>query len=191
MRLCRAIDLSWRDPAEAARARLLIPAAKYWVCRSAPVLAYEAMECLGGNGYVEDGMLARLYREAPVNAIWEGSGNVMCLDVLRAFARNEDVSRDVVASLQRETAELPGAAESIQTINKIVGSATAESDARMMVERLALVLAAAALKSSAPAAITEMFARARLSESRSTMCGSAQFSDAEQGRLLDRAVLAA
>ena len=57
---------------------------KYLVCKTAPALIYEAMECLGGNGYVEESMLPRLYREAPVNAIWEGSGNVMCLDVLRA-----------------------------------------------------------------------------------------------------------
>ncbi len=67
--------------------RLLTPAIKYWICKSAPGFLYEAMECLGGNGYVEEGILARHYREAPVNAIWEGSGNVMCLDVLRALSR--------------------------------------------------------------------------------------------------------
>ena len=71
----------------AARARLLTPAVKYWVCKRAPGLICEAMECLGGNGYVEESMLPRLYREAPVNAIWEGSGNVMCLDVLRALGQ--------------------------------------------------------------------------------------------------------
>ena len=78
---------SARQPtrSEAARARLLTPAVKYWVCKTAPGFIYEAMECLGGNGYVEESVLARLYREAPVNAIWEGSGNVMCLDVLRAL----------------------------------------------------------------------------------------------------------
>src|SRR6266436_3011443 len=86
MRLCRAVDQA-ADPLEAARARLLIPAAKYWVCKMAPPFIYEALECLGGNGYVEEGALARLYREAPLNAIWEGSGNVMCLDVLRALSR--------------------------------------------------------------------------------------------------------
>ena len=85
MRLCRSFDLASSVPTEAARARLLTPAVKYWVCKTAPALIYEAMECLGGNGYVEETTLARLYREAPVNAIWEGSGNVMGLDVLRAF----------------------------------------------------------------------------------------------------------
>lgn len=87
MRLCRAFDRTPLDPAEAAYMRLLTPAIKYWTCKSAPPFLYEAMECLGGNGYVEDGILARHYRESPVNAIWEGSGNVMCLDVLRALAR--------------------------------------------------------------------------------------------------------
>src|SRR5262249_25123601 len=80
MRLCRSFDLAADDPREQARARLLTPAIKYWVCKTAPALVYEAMECLGGNGYVEDSLLPRLYREAPVNAIWEGAGNVMCLD---------------------------------------------------------------------------------------------------------------
>ncbi|MDH8131830.1 acyl-CoA dehydrogenase family protein, partial [Klebsiella pneumoniae] len=72
---------------EAAYMRLLTPVVKYWTCKSAPGFLYEAMECLGGNGYVEEGILARHYRESPVNAIWEGSGNVMCLDVLRALSR--------------------------------------------------------------------------------------------------------
>ena len=72
--------------------RLLTPAVKYWVCKSAPGFLYEAMECLGGNGYVEEGILARHYRESPVNAIWEGSGNVMCLDVLRALSREAEAA---------------------------------------------------------------------------------------------------
>ncbi len=87
MRLCRAFDRAPIDAAEAAYMRLLTPAIKYWICKSAPGFLYEAMECLGGNGYVEEGILARHYRESPVNAIWEGSGNVMCLDVLRALSR--------------------------------------------------------------------------------------------------------
>ena len=103
MRLCRSFDLASSVPAEAARARLLTPAIKYWVCKAAPALVYEAMECLGGNGYVEDCTLARLYREAPVNAIWEGSGNVMGLDVLRAFARDAEAARATLADLARRS----------------------------------------------------------------------------------------
>ena len=79
--------------------RLLTPAIKYWVCKSAPGFLYEAMECLGGNGYVEEGILARHYRESPVNAIWEGSGNVMCLDVLRALSREVEAAAAVLQSL--------------------------------------------------------------------------------------------
>ena len=83
--------------------RCTTPAIKYWVCKSAPGFLYEAMECLGGNGYVEEGILARHYREAPVNAIWEGSGNVMCLDVLRALSREADAAMGVLRSLIEET----------------------------------------------------------------------------------------
>ena len=87
MRLARAFDMAAGDRAEAAFARCMTPVVKYWVCKIAPALLYEAMECLGGNGYIEDGNLARAYREAPVNAIWEGSGNVMALDVARVLPR--------------------------------------------------------------------------------------------------------
>src|SRR5208282_6745919 len=95
MRLSRALDQAAADPREAAYARLLTPVAKFWICKLAPALAYEAMECLGGNGYVEESLLPRLYREAPVNAIWEGSGNVMCLDVLRALGREGEAAQQV------------------------------------------------------------------------------------------------
>ena len=80
------------------------PGGKYWICKTAPAFIYEAMECLGGNGYVEEGVLPRLYREAPVNAIWEGSGNVMCLDVLRAL----DATRRLPSFLHRWRARLRG-----------------------------------------------------------------------------------
>jgi hypothetical protein len=91
--------------------RLLTPAVKYWVCKSAPGFLYEAMECLGGNGYVEEGILARHYRESPVNAIWEGSGNVMCLDVLRALSREADAASAVLQDLAEEAKGLPGASD--------------------------------------------------------------------------------
>src|SRR5205809_3161394 len=111
MRLCRSFDQAPIDAGEAAWMRLLTPAVKYWVCKSAPGFLYEAMECLGGNGYVEEGILARHYREAPVNAIWEGSGNVMCLDVLRALSREPEVASGIVHELTGETNGLPGTAE--------------------------------------------------------------------------------
>ncbi len=85
MRLARAFD-SQQDEAETELRRLLTPAAKYWICKRGPLLAAEAMEVLGGNGYVEESVMPRIYREMPLNSIWEGSGNIMCLDVLRVAA---------------------------------------------------------------------------------------------------------
>ena len=99
LRLARAFDAQ-TDPAETAFRRLLTPAAKYWVCKRGPELAAEAMEVFGGNGYVEDGILARIYREMPVNSIWEGSGNIMCLDVLRALGKTPEAAAVVEAELQ-------------------------------------------------------------------------------------------
>ncbi|TIS17055.1 MAG: DNA alkylation response protein, partial [Mesorhizobium sp.] len=90
------------DRGEAAFARAMTPVVKYWVCKIAPALLYEAMECLGGNGYVEEAPLARYYREAPVNAIWEGSGNVMALDVLRVLGRAPGLFEEVLAGIDRD-----------------------------------------------------------------------------------------
>jgi putative acyl-CoA dehydrogenase len=189
MRLARAFDHP-EDAAEAARARLLTPAVRYWVCKSAPAFIYEAMECLGGNGYVEEAPLARLYREAPVNAIWEGSGNVMCLDVLRALAREGEAGRDLIETLARETAHLPGAAQAAAFVANAQGVREAEAFARRAVERLALLAAAAALTQSAPA-VAEIFARARLADPRGATYGTAALDGKEVAALLERALPAA
>src|SRR5215210_3222140 len=130
--------------------RLLTPAIKYWVCKSAPGFLYEAMECLGGNGYVEEGILARHYRESPVNAIWEGSGNVMCLDVLRALARESKAASAVMQQLVGESRGLPGASESVTFITEAFRRPDSERVARRAVEKLALLAAAAALRNIAP-----------------------------------------
>ena len=100
LRLARCFDVGPEgavDPREALLGRILTPAGKYWLCKRGPAFGAEAMEVMGGNGYVEDGPLARLYREFPVNSIWEGSGNVMCLDVLRAFSKGPE-TRDALAA---------------------------------------------------------------------------------------------
>jgi putative acyl-CoA dehydrogenase len=102
MRLARAFEAcEGADPAPAERAwkRLMTPAAKFWVCKRAVEVAGEAMEVLGGNGYVEPAVVARLFREAPVNSIWEGSGNIMCLDMLRALGREPEGSQALLAHL--------------------------------------------------------------------------------------------
>jgi putative acyl-CoA dehydrogenase len=191
MRLARAVDRSPGDPAEAAYARLLIPAAKYFVCKAAPGFIYEAMECLGGNGYVEEGVLARLYREAPVNAIWEGSGNVMCLDVLRALARDSEAAHAVLAALTRASADLPGTAAAERFIASTLASSEAQANARGAVERLARLAAVAALVESAPDAIAETFARARLADKHGTTYGTSGLAGAEARALIERALPAA
>ena len=188
MRLCRAFDSAASDPAEAARARVLTPAVKYAVCKTSPRFMYEAMECLGGNGYVEEGMLARLYREAPLNAIWEGCGNVMCLDVLRALARDGEAARHVLADLARATADLPGSAEAAAFIVETLSAPDGEARARAAVDRLATLAAAAALAEGAPAAIAHAFAHTRLGAARGANFGSAELEPGEVSVLIERAM---
>jgi putative acyl-CoA dehydrogenase len=187
MRLSRAFDHSKESASEAAWARLMTPAAKYWICRTAPNFVYEAMECLGGNGYVEENTLARLFREAPVNAIWEGSGNVMCLDVLRVTKRHSEEVRGVLADLAHEAADLPGVSAAAANVERMLGTG-AEADARNTVELLARLAAAAALKASAPEIIAAAFARTRLSNARGAMWGTAALADGERNLLLQRAM---
>jgi putative acyl-CoA dehydrogenase len=111
-------------------------------------------------------MLPRLYREAPVNAIWEGSGNVMGLDVLRAFARDGDAARDVLARVAAEVGDLPGGREAASAVTRLLSEGDAQ--ARAATERLALIAAAAALKASAPQEICEAFATSRLARPHAT-----------------------
>jgi putative acyl-CoA dehydrogenase len=146
------------------------------------------MECLGGNGYVEESILPRLYREAPVNAIWEGPGNVMCLDVMRAFSREREAARAVLKGLVEKTAGLPGAAEASAFIDEtVLKQPDAERVARQAVETLALLAAAAALNAihSNNAAL---FAAVRLNFTRGRLYGAADINQHESGRLLDRAL---
>lgn len=187
MRLCRAFDRTPHDAAQAAYMRLLTPAIKYWTCKSAPAFLYEAMECLGGNGYVEDGILARHYRESPVNAIWEGSGNVMCLDVLRALSREPEAAMAVLQSLVAETKGLPGAGEAAAFIGKTFGRADGERVARLAVEKLALLAAAAALNGVSPRQ-AELFAATRLAASHASMYGAVELESGDIRALLERAL---
>jgi len=187
MRLCRAFDRTPHDAAEAAYMRLLTPAIKYWTCKSAPPFLYEAMECLGGNGYVEDGILARHYRESPVNAIWEGSGNVMCLDVLRALSREPEAATAVLKSLAAATKGLPGAEETFAFIGKTFRRADGERVARLAVEKLALLAAAAALNGVSPRH-AELFASTRLAADRASMYGAVELESGEVRALLERAL---
>jgi putative acyl-CoA dehydrogenase len=175
MRLSRALDRAGVDAQEAAYARLLTPAAKYRICKLAPGFVFEAMECLGGNGYVEESMLPRLYRESPVNAIWEGSGNVMCLDVLRALKNDSDAG--IIGALAREAGV---DAEGLKV--------TSEGDARGFVGQLAILASAAALTATAPAAVADAFIRSRLSARHGAIYGTSALRDSTIELLLQRAL---
>jgi putative acyl-CoA dehydrogenase len=187
MRLCRSFDRAPLDQAGAAYMRLLTPAIKYWVCKSAPGFLYEAMECLGGNGYVEEGVLARHYRESPVNAIWEGSGNVMCLDVLRALSREAEAAASILKNLAAETAGLPGAGDAAAFIGATFRRPDSERVARLAVEKLALLAAAAALNQVSPRH-AELFASTRLAGNHASMYGAVDLSRDDIVRLLERAL---
>jgi putative acyl-CoA dehydrogenase len=187
MRLCRSFDKAPADASEAAWMRLLTPAVKYWVCKSAPGFLFEAMECLGGNGYVEEGILARHYRESPVNAIWEGSGNVMCLDVLRALSREGEAASAVLQGLIQDTMGLSGAAETASFVVKSLQRPDSERVARQAVEALAMLAAAAALNAVHPGH-AELFARRRLDPARGTLYGAADLTPEQCRGLLYRAL---
>jgi putative acyl-CoA dehydrogenase len=162
LRLARAFDgRHARDEHEALLARVLTPAAKYWICKRLPAAAAEAMEVLGGNGYVEEAPLARWYREAPVNSIWEGSGNVICLDVLRALGKAPAV-RDALAA---ELARARGADARFDAFSDalLAGLPRAdESSARVLTERIALALQAALLLTGDCTAVADAFIGSRL-----------------------------
>jgi putative acyl-CoA dehydrogenase len=187
MRLARAFDHAADNAEEAAWARLLTPAVKYWVCKTAPAFIYEAMECLGGNGYVEDGMLPRLFREAPVNAIWEGSGNVMCLDVLRALSREAEAAPAVLASLVTAV-DLPEAKAAAMFIAETLSAPDAEARARAAVEQLAVLAAAAALAESGLPDVAALVVAARLTQRRGSTYGTSHLDGTAAALLLARAL---
>jgi putative acyl-CoA dehydrogenase len=187
MRLCRSFDRAADDAGETAFMRLLTPAIKYWVCKSAPGFLYEAMECLGGNGYVEEGILARHYRESPVNAIWEGSGNVMCLDVLRALSREAEAAAAVLQDLAEQVGGLPGTREAVAFIGQAFLRSDSERVARLAVERLALLSATAALNGVMPRH-AELFAATRLAGNHAGMYGAVDLANNDIDALLARAL---
>jgi putative acyl-CoA dehydrogenase len=169
IRLAGAADRAWRgDQAEAAFLRLALPAAKYWVCKRTPAVTAEALECLGGNGYVEESGLPRLYRDAPLNSIWEGSGNVTALDVLRALARSPDSADALLAEIGLATgadSRLDRAAGLLHGELKAAAQAPADQAqflARGLAGRITVILQAALLARHAPAAVSDAFCGSRL-----------------------------
>ncbi|SMH36007.1 isovaleryl-CoA dehydrogenase [Azospirillum agricola] len=163
LRVARAFDEGEGDPQARAFARLAVAVAKYWITKRCPALVCEALECHGGNGYVEEGPMPRLYREAPLNAIWEGSGNVIALDVLRTLHKEPAA----LAGLEAELALAGGLDARFdawvgRTRAMLADPATLEGQARRLVERLALALQAGLLLRHAPPAVAGAFCASRL-----------------------------
>ena len=182
LRLARAIDRQ-DDPFEALMRRVLTPVAKFWVCKRGAALAQEAMECLGGNGYVEEqgvGVMARIYREMPLNSIWEGAGNIMALDLLRALRKRDGngagKNADVVQALAAELDTARGANPLLDRFaDALIGrfddtgdaadGGGDEAGARRLAQDVALAVQGSLLRRHAPDFVFEAFCRSRL-------CGS-------------------
>lgn len=162
MRVARAVHESTRDPRQAAFARIATAIGKYWICKRTPAFVNEAQECLGGAGYVEESMLPRLYRQAPLNSIWEGSGNVQCLDVLRALGREPEVAAVLDAELDAARGLDAGYDAALpRALAWLRPGAVDEHQARRAVEQLALALQASVLlRAASPTAAS--FCRTRL-----------------------------
>jgi putative acyl-CoA dehydrogenase len=163
LRLARAYDEGGSDPRQRRFARLATAVSKYWVCKRAPAHAAEALECLGGNGYVEESGMPRLYREAPLNSIWEGSGNVICLDVLRAMTKEPE-------SVEVFLEELALARGEDRRFDELLASIPAlwsdpvdlQGQARRLVERMALALQASLLIRHGDPEVASAFVASRL-----------------------------
>ena len=161
LRLAHAFDQP-EDTRESAFRRLMTPAAKYWICKRAITVAGEAMEVLGGNGYVEESMMPRLYREMPVNSIWEGSGNVMCLDVLRALSRTPDAAEALRAELTPARGADARLDRAVTALEATLAARPEEGQARRLVERIVHAVQAALLVRHAPPAVADAFCASRL-----------------------------
>jgi putative acyl-CoA dehydrogenase len=162
MRVARALD-SRTEEREDLLVRVLTTVGKYWICKRTPGLTYEAMECIGGSGVMEDGPFPRLFRESPVNAIWEGSGNVQCLDVLRVLRKSPAAIGAFFAELalaRGGNALLDRAAGALQ--RDFADQADLEYRARDLVDRMALALQASLLVRHAPAFVADAFCASRL-----------------------------
>lgn len=187
-RVARAVDASSRgDAREAAFCRIATAVGKYWVCKRTSPFVNEAQECLGGQGYVEESMLPRLYRQAPLNSIWEGSGNIQCLDVLRAAAKEPESREALFAELQGSMGAHPVLDQALAKLARSFESPeTLETRSRLVVEQLALCLQAALLLKG-DAQVGDAFCVSRLGGQHGLAFGTLPDS-APMQKLIDRAL---
>jgi putative acyl-CoA dehydrogenase len=183
MRAAAALD----NPEEKLLNRVITPIAKYWICKRAPVAVAEALECHGGNGFIEDHAMARLYREAPLNGVWEGAGNVICLDVIRALQRNSEAGAAVLDEIALARGAHPGLdAIHARLATKLAKPGDLEPQARHTVEQMALALAASLLLRHAPNDVSETFCTTRLAGNHGGAFGTLPLGT-PQGAIIERA----
>jgi len=188
MRLAEAFERQ-QDPVQRAWVRMMTPAAKFWVCKRAVELSGEAMEVLGGNGYIDDGIMARLFREAPVNSIWEGSGNVMCLDLMRAISREPPAFLALLDELAADSAGEPRLIASVDVLRQMLAIAPDQLEwlGRRFAEHLVLLAQAVLLCRHAPGFVSEAFIASRLDACWGHVAGALDTRGLAVDALLERA----
>ncbi|WP_377161799.1 acyl-CoA dehydrogenase family protein [Roseateles sp. UC29_93] len=188
LRLAQAFEHQ-DDPRERTWMRLVTPAAKFWVCKRAVELTGEAMEVLGGNGYIDDGVMGRLYREAPVNSIWEGSGNVMCLDVMRAVARDPQAFLALLDEFEADLGDDRALRAEIDALRDLLTTPPEQLEAlgRRFASRLVLLAQAALLRRHSPGVVADAFAASRLDPRWGAVAGALDTRAVDVDALLQRA----
>jgi putative acyl-CoA dehydrogenase len=189
MRLAQAYE-NGDDPAQRAWKRVLTPAAKFWVCKRAVEVTGEAMEVFGGNGYVDNGPMARLFREAPVNSIWEGSGNVMCLDVMRAIGREPKAAFELLDELAQGAQGDARIAGELQALRDMLATPpeALEGLGRRFAQRLVLAAQATLMRQHAPAFVADAFIATRLDPQWGRVVGAIDTRGIDVDALLQRAL---
>ena len=169
---------------------MLTPAAKFWVCKRAVEVCGEAMEVFGGNGYVENGPMARLFREAPVNSIWEGSGNVMCLDVMRAIGREPQAAFELLDSLAQDSQGDARIVAELQSLREMLATPPEQLEGlgRRFAQRLVLAAQAVLLRQHAPGFVADAFVATRLDPQWGRVVGAIDTRGIHVDALLQRAL---
>jgi putative acyl-CoA dehydrogenase len=182
LRLARSFDQREADASERAFSRIATAIAKYWLCKRAPIHVGEALECLGGNGYVEESMMPRLYREAPLYSIWEGSGNVICLDILRALSRQPDSGEALLQEFKTVAGAAPGLSKYLADVESDMHQFLKEDlknlknederQARRLAERLAIALQSCLIVKHGSSAVSDAFIASRVAGDHGQLFGT-------------------